>query len=144
MKSAPAIAFDYGPSRWLAVAVAGVTLLAFVAVVLSGMPAWAKIAVAIVACVYAVHSLRRFWHPSARRVAWHEAGHWRIVAPDGIEHVADLEHAVVRGAWIVLRLRRNDKHRLTLLLGPDNCDADTQRRLRVRLARVRDAGGPTA
>jgi len=139
MKSAPAIAFDYRPSRWLAAAVACATLLAFTAVVLSGMPWWAKIVTAIVAGIYVVHSLWQFWHLSARRVAWHEAGHWRIVGPDGVEHVADLEHAVVRGAWIVLRLRCNGKGRLALVLGPDNCDADTHRRLRVRLTRVNDA-----
>src|SRR6185369_17588337 len=138
MKSARAIVFDYMPSRWLVVAVTCVAVFAFVAVVLSGMPLWAKIAAAIAAGVCAVHSLRRFWRPSARRAAWHEDGHWRIVGTDGVEHIADLDHAVVRGAWIVLRLQRNDKRRLALVLGPDNCDADMHRRLRVRLARVRD------
>jgi len=102
----------------------------------SGVPLSAKLAVAIVACCYAIHSLRRFWLLSPHRVAWHEAGHWRIAGSDGAAHVADLEHAVVRGVWIVLRLRRSDGKRLALILGPDNSDADLRRRLRVRLARV--------
>jgi hypothetical protein len=50
----------------------------------------------------------------------------------------------MRGAWIVLRLRLNDNRRLALVLGPDNCNADTHRRLRVRLARVRDAAATNA
>jgi toxin CptA len=144
MKFAPAIAFDYRPSRWLGLAVGGVAFLACVAVALSGMPWWTKLAAAIAACCYAAHSLRRFWLVSVRRVAWHEAGHWRIAEADGAEHVAELEHAVVRGAWIVLRLQRSDGERLVLILGPDNSDADVRRRLRVRLARVRDDAGPAA
>jgi hypothetical protein len=70
-----------------------------------------------------------------RRAAWHPAGHWRIVDADGREHVAELQRATVRGEWIVLTLRRSDGKRVPLLLAPDVCDADTRRRLRVRLAR---------
>jgi toxin CptA len=136
MKSAPAIAFDYRPSRWLAVAVGGVAFLACVALALSGMPLWAKLAAASVACLCVAHSLRRFWLVPVRRVAWLEAGHWRIAEADGGEHVAELERAVVRGAWIILRLRRSARERLVLVLGPDNSEADLRRRLRVRLARV--------
>jgi len=136
MKSAPAIAFDYAPSRALSAAIVGMTLLALAALALSGVPLWPKVAIAVAACAYAGHALRRFWLLSVRRVAWHAAGHWRIADSDGAEHVADLEHAVVRGAWIVLRLRRSDGRRLALILAPGNSDAELRRRLRVRLART--------
>jgi len=139
MKSAPAIAFDYVPSRWLATAIVAVALLALVAVAFTGVAAWAKLALAGAVVAYAAHALRRHLGALTRRVAWHEAGHWRIAPADGEEHVAELRHAVVRGGWLVLTLRAGNGDRVALILGPDNSEADVRRRLRVRLARARDA-----
>jgi toxin CptA len=138
MKSAPAIAFDYRPSRWLVLAVGAVALLALAAVALSGLDLWMKLVLGVVAGVYSIHAVWRFLRAPARHVGWHEAGHWRISDAHDVEHVAELQHAVVRGGWIVLSLRRSDGERVRLVLAPDNCDADIRRRLRVRLARVRD------
>ena len=138
MKSAPAIAFDYVPSRWLATGIVAVALLALVAVAFTGVAAWAKLALAGAAVAYAAHALRRHLGASTRRVAWHEAGHWRIAPADGEERVAELRHAVVRGSWLVLTLRSSNGERVALILGPDNSDADVRRRLRVRLSRARD------
>ena len=138
MKSAAAIAFDYRPSRWLAAAIVLVDVFALVAVAASGIP-WAfKLALACAACAYTAWSVRRFLRAGIRRAAWHEGGHWRVADGDGTEHVAELESGIVRGGWIVLRLRRTDGQRVALVLGPDNSNADTHRRLRVQLARVSD------
>lgn len=137
MKSAPVIAFDYRPSRLLAIAIVAIAVLAIVAVALCGLPWWAKLVAGAGACLYAAFALRKFWRLSAGRFAWQQAGHWRAADTAGIERVADLEDAVVRGPWIVLRLRyADDGVRVALILGPDNSDADLRRRLRVRLARV--------
>ena len=135
MKSAAAIAFDYRPSRLLAGAIVLVLALALLGVTLSGFGLPIKLLIAAGSTVYAALTLRRFLRGGVRRAAWHEAGHWRIVDGDGEEHGADLAHAVVRGAWIALNLRRADGARIALLLAPDNSDADVRRRLRVRLAR---------
>ncbi len=146
MKSVPAIAFEYRPSRWLAAAIAAVWMLALFAVVLSGLGVWVRLMLAAVASAYAVVALRRFlFRPPARRVAWHAAGHWRVqtcdgeepdgVEPDGIEHVVELQRAVVVGPLIVLGLR-GPAGAITLPLLPDNCAADIHRLLRVRLAKV--------
>jgi toxin CptA len=139
MKSAPAIAFDYVPSRWLAAAIVAVALLALAAVAFAGVAPWLKLALACAVLGYCAYSLRRHLHASMRRVAWQEAGHWRILSADGKERVAELRHAVVRGGWLVLTLRTSDGQRVALILGPDNSDADVRRSLRVRLARARDA-----
>jgi toxin CptA len=136
MKSVPAIAFEYRPSRWLLAAVVAVAMLAMASVELSGLPTWAKSGLVVFAVTCAGIALGRFWRPLVRRAAWNAAGHWRLIDADGREHVAELVRSVVRGAWIVLNLRRSDGKRIALILGPDNCDADTRRRLRVRLARV--------
>jgi toxin CptA len=139
MKSAPAIAFDYRPSRWLVAAVAAVTLAASIAILQSGLPLALRLALLAAAVAYATYSLRRFRRQAPRRLAWHAAGHWRVADADGGEHTAELARAVVRGGWIVLGLRRQDGRRLRVILAPDNSDADTRRRLRVRLARGDDA-----
>ena len=138
MKSAPAIAFDYVPSRWLAAAIVAAALLALVSVVLTGVSTWLKLATGCAVVAYAAHSLRRHLGASIRRVAWHEAGHWKIAHADGQERVAELQHAVARGGWLVLTLRAGNGDRVPLILGSDNSDADVRRRLRVRLARARD------
>ena len=135
MKSATAIAFEYRPSRWLAAAIVLIALLALIALALSGINPWMKLALAGAACLYAGYALWRFLRASARRVAWHEAGHWRVQSANGEEHVAELRHAVVVGPLIVLNLRIGAAT-ISLPLLPDNCVADLRRRLRVRLARA--------
>ena len=140
MKSAAAIAFDYRPSRWIAVAIVLIAMLAVLAVALSGVALAWKVALACVACAYAAWSLDRFLRANnIRRAAWQQAGHWRVVDTNGNEFVAELDSGIVRGAWIVLRLRRTDGRRVTMILGPDNSDVDTRRRLRIQLARVGEA-----
>ena len=139
MKSAPAIAFDYVPSRWLATAIVVVALLALVAVAFAGLAIWIKLTLGCAVVAYVAYALQRHLLASTRRVAWHEAGHWRMALADGEERAAELRHAVVRGGWLVLTLRAGNGERVPLILGPDNSDADLRRRLRVRLARGRDA-----
>jgi toxin CptA len=138
MKSAPAIAFDYRPSRWLFSAIVGISVLALASIALSGLDVWVKFVLVASACAYAAFALRAHVNSGPCRVGWTEGGQWRISAPAG-DRTAELEHAAVRGAWIVLQLRRGDGKRITLLLAPDNCDADTRRMLRVRLSRADDA-----
>ena len=138
MKSAPAIAFDYRPSRRLAAGIVAIALLSIVAVAFSGIAGWLGAVVGFAACVYAALALWRFLASPVRRVAWHTAGHWRLLDADGEEHAVELRHAAVRGSWIVLSLRRSDGRRVALVLTPDNCPADVQRRLRIRLASVRE------
>ena len=134
MKSAAAIAFDYRFSRWLVLAVLAVALLAMLSLRLSALTSGLQLLIAVSAAAHAAWCVRLLMK-TPRRLAWHEAGHWRVADADGTEHVAELDHAVARAGWIVLRLRRSDGLRFHIVLGPDNCGADVRRRLRVRLAR---------
>lgn len=137
MKSAPAITFDYTPSRWLVVALIGVALLAVLATAASGIETWMKLLLGAAACTYAAAAMRRLLHPVVRRCAWHESGHWRVRdAACADDHAASLLGASVLGDLIVLRLRSALQRSTTLILMSDNCDPDTRRRLRVRLARA--------
>lgn len=136
MKSATAVAFDYRPSRWLLAAVVLMCALALAGIGWSGAPQWIKLLSAILATVCAGFALGRFLRPLVRRAVWQQAGHWRVTDADGREFAAELTRGVARGAWIILGLRCSDGKDLALILGPDNCTADTRRLLRVRLARI--------
>lgn len=78
MKSAPATAFDYTPSRWLAAALVGFVLLAIVAIAFCGLVMWLKAVLVIATEVYAAWSLRDFLRPPFGHIVWHAAGHWRV------------------------------------------------------------------
>lgn len=136
MKSVPAIAFDYRPSRWLMFGVAAATVLAVLAIAMCGLGLWLKMALMLVALAYAAQSLWRFSHPPFTQIMWHSAGHWRLGDKEGREHIGELIRAVTLGMLIVLVLRASAKTTVALPLLLDNCDAETRRRLRVRLARA--------
>jgi|SRR5439155_19032476 len=134
MKSAPAIAFDYAPSRWLTRAMVAAALLALAAIALCGLVVWIKLVLICATLAYAVWALRAFRRAAFDHVTWHAAGHWRVRDIAGAEHIAEFMHASVRGRLIVLVLRAGPKRRIALPLFTDNCDAETHRQLRVRLA----------
>ncbi len=136
MKSVPAIAFDYRPSRWLAAGIVVVVLLALLAIAFCGLDIWARLGLATATAGYAAWSLRRFVRAPFDRVTWHSAGHWRLRDGAGQEHVAEFVRATVLGVLIVLILRIGPKRTIALPLLPDNCDTEIQRRLRVRLLRA--------
>ena len=138
MKSAPLVAFDYCPSRYLNAAIVAASLLAMVAIATCGMTVAAKALLGLFAIAYVFIALRRFHRSAPTRVAWYAAGHWRLIDRAGEDKVAELVRSVVRGNWIVLNLRHSDKSRVDLILGPDNSDTETRRLLRVRLSRGDD------
>lgn len=136
MKSVPAIAFDYRPSRWLLLALAVITALALVAIALCGLDPWIKLALAVLTLAYALYSSKRFLYPPFIHLMWHSSGHWRLRDIAEREQVGELRDAVVLGALIVLMLRVDPKRTCSFVLLLDNVDEETRRRLRVRLARA--------
>jgi toxin CptA len=138
MKSAPVIAFDYRPSPVLASLGVAWLSLAVAAVALCGLPLGLRIGLIFAAIGYATFALLRFLRNPVRRLAWQDGNHWHVVESD-TEYGVELRLAQVRGAWIALALRRQDGRHIAVILGPDNSDADTRRRLRVRLARHEEA-----
>lgn len=140
MKSAPAIAFDYRPSRWVPIAIALLLLLALAAIIASGVPRVVKVLLVGGALVHAAIALARLYRPAIRRCAWYADGQWRVRDAQGNDHAANLIRASVRGTLIVLVLHSPVQRSSALVLLPDNCDADTHRRLRVRLSRGEDSG----
>ena len=140
MKSVPAIGFDYRPSPWVALSAGLICVFALLALAFCGLPWWIKAALGLAASVYALLALRDFLRPSFDHVLWQAAGHWRLRCADEQERVAELRHATVLGTIVVLSFRVASIGKVSVILLPDNCEADTRRRLRVRLARAQ-AGG---
>lgn len=135
MRSAPAIGFEYRPSRALFACIATVTVLALIAVATSGLPLWAIAASAIATIAYGVAASWRFRHPGIAALTWRGDGGVSIRFASrggGGEVQAELHEARVLGFLIVLHLRW-PRGRASLWLLPDNLDTDTRRRLRVRL-----------
>jgi membrane-bound toxin of toxin-antitoxin system len=134
MPSAPAIAFDYRPSRRLAVATGAIASCAALAPWLSAAPVFARAGFSLAALALAGEALWRLWHPPFRRIA-HGAAGWMLVDGDGREHAALLEAHARLGTLLVLGLRSGPSQRWRAWLLPDNLDADTRRRLILQLAR---------
>lgn len=144
MKAAPAIGFACRASRSLVAATIVVAVLAIVAVWISGPPFWVR--VLLVPCVgaWAGIALAGLLFPRVRSLAWQADGTARIVVHDRRTNrsgeVQGAVHAArVMGPLIVLTLRWPPRERATLWLLPDNLDADTRRRLRMRLGAVSGA-----
>jgi toxin CptA len=134
MKSAAAITFDCRLSASLAIAVAVLAALAIVAIASCGLAAWVKWTLAVAVVAHAAGVLLRMSRLPVGRCSL-AAGHWRVRGRDGQDHAAVLLRAAVRGPLIVLVLLAGPLRRVTVVLLPDNCDADTRRRLRVELSR---------
>lgn len=133
MRSVPAIAFEYRPSRWAAAALVVVALLAVVALFASDLVLWARCVASLAALAYAAWHLHRFLRPRFDHACWHAAGHWRL-REGGNEKAAGLVSARVLGPLLMLVFRVG-RQTVAMPLLPDNCPADTRRHLRVRLAR---------
>jgi hypothetical protein len=135
MRSAPAIAFDYRASQTLALAAAAGVLAAIVAPWLSRLPASACAVVSLAALIAGVASLARFERAAFRRIALRASG-WTLVDRAGAENTAELVAHVHLGAWLVLDFRGAGRGRFRAVVGPDNIDADTRRRLILLLSRA--------
>ena len=140
MTSAPAIGFEYRPSRWVPRLLVVVTVLTVLAIALSGMPGVLQTMVAVIALIMCGHAVRRLNVPITA-IGWANQGGWSLRSSDGADEPATLISFKVIRTVVLLRLISRRYGKLTFWLMPDNSDADIRRRLRTRLAVLRaDAG----
>ena len=135
MTSAPAIGFEYRPSRWVPRLFVAVTCLAVVAVMASGAPVLMRVVLASVLIAVCSQEIRRLQLP-IYAVGWASRSGWTLRGLDGADDAAALLSFRVAGQLVLLRLVSGRYGKLTLWLMPDNTDADIRRRLRMRLAVV--------
>jgi toxin CptA len=135
MKSAPTIAFDYRPSRWIGGALLLVTMAATLAPWLSGPPLWVRAALSLAAACFGGYVWLRHSIPRFRRIACDAAG-WMLIDIEGRERAALLESHAHLGALLTMDLRHAPRAHFRPVFAPDNLDADTRRRLILMLARA--------
>lgn len=138
MKQAPAIGFTCRASWLLVVATLLVGLLALLAVQLARGPAWLHHGLHLATVVYLAAVIAGMLRPRVKAVVWREDGTADITLRDSlVEESRTVQGAVsaarLLGPLIVLTLRWPPRERAHLWLLPDNLDADTRRRLRMRL-----------
>lgn len=132
MTSAPAIGFDYRPSRLPGRLLATVVALALGAIALSGAPLVLKLGLAAGTLVLGRAAARRSRRSRVAGVGCGPDG-WAIYRADRSRLGARLASCRVVGPFVLLRLATDDAVE-ALLLAPDNSDRDIRRRLRMRLA----------
>ncbi|KRE86958.1 hypothetical protein ASG75_01995 [Rhodanobacter sp. Soil772] len=136
MTSAPAIGFEYRPSRLLRRTLIVVAALAVLAVMLSALAAWLKLLLVITVSLATWHALRRVATNPIAAAGWSADDAWTLRLADHEDVPATLASFRVLGAFVLLRLRTAERGVQMLLLAPDNSDADIRRRLRMRLATI--------
>ena len=136
MTSAPAIGFEYRPSRLLRRALILVASLALLAIVLSALPAWLWLLLATAVLLATWHSVHHLATRPVVAAGWDTGNLWTLRLADHEDVPAALLSFRVLGAFVLLRLRTAEQGVQVLLLAPDNSDADIRRRLRMRLATV--------
>ena len=138
MKGAPALGFRCRFSPMLLAAQLAVTTLALCAIWLVALPHWLHALAIVLIAGYAGASAARLLRPRVSGVLWRADGTVEITLRDTpLEDgrvLGAMATARVLGPLIVLTLRWPQRERAHLWLLPDNLDADTRRRLRMRLA----------
>ena len=134
MTSAPAIGFEYRPSRRLQQSLIAVAALALLALALCGLAGWLKLLLAAGALGATWLSIRRLAASPVRAAGWSIDAGWTLHLHPQQDVPATLASFRALGSLVLLRLRTADRGVQVLLLAPDNSDADIRRRLRMRLA----------
>lgn len=146
MKAAPAIGFRYRASPGLVIATLLIAVLALIAAFNVSGPPWLHhllVAGILASTVTAVYRLLR---PVIASLLWRAEGGVELrlrdrTAENGGDALGAVQDARVVGPLIVLTLRWPPRECASLWLLPDNLDADTRRRLRMRLAASGGHGG---
>jgi toxin CptA len=138
VKQAPAIGFTCRVSWLLLIATLVVGALALVAVQLVRGPAWLHHVLHLAVVAYVAAVIAGMLRPRVKALAWRADGTAEITLRDNlVESGRTVQGAVgntrILGPLIVLTLRWPPHGRVHLWLLPDNLDADTRRRLRMRL-----------
>ena len=139
MTSAPAIGFEYQPSRLLPGVLMLVAASALLAIVLCMIPWWSKLLLAAAVLLTTYVAARRLKSGRVAAAGWSADQAWTLHLHNHEDIPATLNSFRVLGDFILLRMRTAGYGVQVLLLAPDNSDADIRRRLRMRLATIQFA-----
>lgn len=136
MTSAPAIGFEYRPSRLLQGVLILVAASALLAVVLCMIPWWSKLLLTAAVVLATYSALRGLTTGPVAAAGWSADQAWTLRLHDHEDIPATLSSFRVLGGFVLLRLHTAGHGVQVLLLAPDNSDTDIRRRLRMRLATI--------
>ena len=136
MTSAPAIGFEYRPSRLLRRVLIVVAILVVLAVVLCALASWLKLLLIASVLLATWQSMRTMTASPVAAAGWSADNDWTLHLSNHEDMPAALASFRVLGSFVLLRLSTAGQGVQVLLLAPDNSDADIRRRLRMRLATV--------
>lgn len=136
MRSAPALAFEYRPSRPAGIVAGLAVLLALLAPWLSALPAGAAALTSVLLAIPAVATLLRHFLPNWCTISHGEAG-WALRDRDGQEVPAQLLGSVHAGPLLTLSLRPSGRRPFHALFAWGNIDPQVRRELILLLARTR-------
>jgi toxin CptA len=139
MTSAPAIGFEYSPSRWLPRMSIAIAALAVAAVVCCALAVWIKLSLIAIVPLATWRSVRATAASIVAAVGLSADNDWMLRLTSYEDVPATLASFRVLGAFVLLRLRTAALGTQVVLLAPDNSDADTRRRLRMRLVTMQMA-----
>lgn len=134
MTSAPATGFEYCPSRRFVGLLLGVAGLAAASVLIAALPLALKLLLIALVALATLHAGLAFFACPIVAVGWNGGSGWSVRMAEGQDAAASLTSFRVAGRFVLLRLRTPHHGVHAVLLTPDNSDADTRRRLRMRLA----------
>jgi toxin CptA len=136
MTSAPAIGFEYRPSRLLRRILIVVAILVVLAVVLCALAPWLKLLLIAGVLLATWQSVRTMSVSPVVAAGWGADNDWTLHLSDHEDVPAALASFRILGSFVLLRLITAGQSVQVLLLAPDNSDADIRRRLRMRLATI--------
>lgn len=134
MTSAPAIGFEYRPSRRFAQGLAAIALLGGLSVALCALPWWLKGLLLAAVLLATAGAIRKLLGSPVTATGWSADSGWVVHLRSHEDVAATLASFRVLGTWVLLRLVTAEHGIHVLLLLPDNSDVDIRRRLRMRLA----------
>ena len=136
MTSAPAIGFEYRPSRVFRRLLIFVAVLVVLSVVLCALAPWLKWPLLAAVLLAIGQSARTTTGSLVVAAGWGADDCWTLHLASHEDVPATLASFRVLGPFVLLRLQTTEQGVQVLLLAPDNSDADIRRRLRMRLATV--------
>ena len=136
MTSAPAIGFDYRPSRLLRRILIVVAILGVLAIVLCALAPWLKLLLIAGVLLGTWQSVRTMSVSPVVAAGWGADNDWTLHLSDHEDVPAALASFRVLGSFGLLRLSTAGQGVQVMFLASDNSDADIRRRLRMRLVTV--------
>jgi toxin CptA len=133
MTSAPAIGFEYQPFRRLLIFVG---VLVALSVALSALAPWLKWALLAGVLLAIGRSARSTMDSPVVAAGWSADNSWTLHLASHEDVPATLASFRVLGQFVLLRPLMTGQGVQVLLLAPGNSDADTRRRLYMRLATI--------